>query len=53
MTIAEQLKQKGIQLGEQRGIEKVARNMLLDGMDRSTVMRMTGLTEEQLSRIKH
>ncbi|WP_416414158.1 Rpn family recombination-promoting nuclease/putative transposase [Pantoea sp. App145] len=53
MTIAEQLKQKGIQLGEQRGIEKVARNMLLDGMDRSTVMRMTGLTEEQLSQIKH
>ncbi|MBP2200311.1 putative transposase/invertase (TIGR01784 family) [Pantoea cypripedii] len=57
MTIAEQLKQKGIQLGEQRGIEKgkleVARYMLLDGMDRSTVKRMTGLTEEQLLQIKH
>ncbi|MEG3130348.1 Rpn family recombination-promoting nuclease/putative transposase [Pantoea cypripedii] len=57
MTIAEQLEQKGIekgiQLGEQRGIEKVARNMLLKGIDPSAVIDMTGLTEEQLSQIKH
>ncbi|QGY31977.1 Rpn family recombination-promoting nuclease/putative transposase [Pantoea cypripedii] len=49
MTIAEQLEQKGFEKGKL----EVARNMLLNGMDRSTVMRMTGLTEEQLSQIKH
>ncbi|MFP3334591.1 Rpn family recombination-promoting nuclease/putative transposase, partial [Pseudomonas sp. SIMBA_064] len=61
MTIAQQLEQKGIekgiQLGEQRGIEKgrnegkleVARTMLQNGIDRNTVMKMTGLSEDELS----
>ncbi|MBD8109526.1 Rpn family recombination-promoting nuclease/putative transposase, partial [Erwinia persicina] len=61
MTIAQQLEQKGIekgiekgiQLGEQRGIEKgkleVARTMLQNGIDRNTVMKMTGLTEDDLA----
>jgi predicted transposase/invertase (TIGR01784 family) len=69
MTIAQQLEQKGIekgieqgiQLGEQRGIEKgrnegkleVARTMLQNGIDRSTVMKMTGLTEHDLAQIRH
>jgi predicted transposase/invertase (TIGR01784 family) len=69
MTIAQQLEQKGIekgieqgiQLGEQRGIEKgrnegkleVARTMLQNGIDRSTVMKMTGLTEDDLTQIRH
>ncbi|HCZ9102325.1 TPA: Rpn family recombination-promoting nuclease/putative transposase, partial [Klebsiella michiganensis] len=53
--------EKGIQLGEQRGIEKgrnegkleVARTMLRSGIDRSTVMKMTGLTEDDLAQIRH
>ncbi|MBD8212674.1 Rpn family recombination-promoting nuclease/putative transposase, partial [Erwinia persicina] len=65
MTIAQQLEQKGIekgraeglQLGEQRGIEKgereatlkIARTMLQNGIDRNTVMKMTGLTEDDLA----
>ncbi len=65
MTIAQQLEQKGIekgraeglQLGEQRGIEKgkleVARTMLQNGIDRNTVMKMTGLTEDDLGQIRH
>lgn len=69
MTIAQQLEQKGIekgiekgiQLGEQRGIEKgrnegkleVARTMLQNGIDRNTVMKMTGLSEDELSQICH
>ncbi|MGK7441896.1 Rpn family recombination-promoting nuclease/putative transposase, partial [Salmonella enterica] len=65
MTIAQQLEQKGIekgiqqgiQLGEQRGIEKgkleVARTMLQNGIDRNTVMTMTGLTEDDLAQIRH
>ncbi len=54
-------RQEGIQLGEQRGIEKgklearldVARTMLDNGLDRSTVMKMTGLSEEDLSQLRH
>lgn len=69
MTIAQQLEQigiekglqQGLQLGEQRGIEKgrnegkleVARTMLQNGIDRSTVMKMTGLTEDDLAQIRH
>ncbi|MGU7133075.1 Rpn family recombination-promoting nuclease/putative transposase, partial [Salmonella enterica subsp. enterica serovar Glostrup] len=69
MTIAQQLEQKGIekgraeglQLGEQRGIEKgereatlkIARTMLQNGIDRSTVMKMTGLSEDDLAQIRH
>lgn len=65
MTIAQQLEQigleKGLQLGEQRGIEKgereatlkIARTMLQNGIDRSTVMKMTGLTEDDLAQIRH
>ncbi|MGU6849077.1 ISNCY family transposase, partial [Salmonella enterica subsp. enterica serovar Sandiego] len=49
--------QQGIQLGEQRGIEKgkleVARTMLQNGIDRSTVMKMTGLSEDDLAQIRH
>lgn len=49
MTIAQQLEQKGIekgiQLGEQRGIEKGEREaMLTNGIDRDSVIKMTGLT---------
>jgi predicted transposase/invertase (TIGR01784 family) len=61
MTIAQQLEQKGIEkgilLGEQRGIEKgkleVARTMLQNGLDRNTVMKMTGLSEDDLAQIRH
>jgi len=65
MTIAQQLEEKGIekgiQLGEQRGIEKgrnegkleVARTMLENGIDRNTVMKMTGLSEDDLAQIPH
>ncbi|MGX5057135.1 Rpn family recombination-promoting nuclease/putative transposase [Enterobacter asburiae] len=57
--------EKGIQLGEQRGMEKgrhegklegkleVARTMLQNGLDRNTVMKMTGLTEDDLAQIRH
>lgn len=56
---------EGLQLGEQRGIEKgrsegerqatlkIARTMLQNGIDRSTVMKMTGLTEDELAQIRH
>ena len=54
-------RQEGIQLGEQRGIEKgereatlkIARTMLQNGLDQNIVMQMTGLTEEELAQIHH
>lgn len=63
MTIVQKLEQKGldkgIQLGEQLGIEKgereatqkIVRTMLQSGIDRNTVMAMTGLTKEDLTDI--
>lgn len=65
MTIAQQLEQKGIekgiQLGRQEGHSegerdatlKIARTMLQNGLDRNTVMKMTGLTEDELAQIRH
>lgn len=53
--------EQGIQLGEQRGIEKgereatlkIARTMLQNGIDRNIVMKVTGLTEDDLAQIRH
>ncbi|EIP0100176.1 ISNCY family transposase, partial [Salmonella enterica subsp. enterica serovar Wangata] len=54
-----------LQLGEQRGVEKgrsegereatlkIARTMLRNGIERNTVMKMTGLTEDDLAQIRH
>lgn len=61
MTIAQQLEQKGIekgiQLGRQAGRNEgkleVARTMLQNGLDRNTVMKLTGLTEADLAQIRH
>lgn len=69
MTIAQQLEQKarmegklegrmeGIQIGEEKGRMKgkleVAQQLLTNGMDRNTVMKMTGLTAEDLDQIRH
>jgi len=69
MTIAKQLEKlgidKGIQLGVEMGIKEgikegfkegkmeVARTMLQNGIDRQTVLTMTGLSESELSQIHH
>jgi len=65
MTIAQQLEQKGIeqgiQLGEKRGFAKglnqarieLARSMLQNGIDRSTVIKITGLSEAEMAHICH
>ncbi|HHJ4624315.1 TPA: Rpn family recombination-promoting nuclease/putative transposase, partial [Raoultella ornithinolytica] len=65
MTIAQQLEQKGIEKGIEKGIQlgrqegrnegklEVARTMLENGIDRNTVMKMTGLTEDDLAQIRH
>ena len=57
--------EQGIQLGEQRGLEKgrsegeraaalkIAHTMLKSGLDRSTVITMTGLSDEDLTQLSH
>ncbi|EIW0616305.1 Rpn family recombination-promoting nuclease/putative transposase, partial [Escherichia coli] len=34
-------------------VPKIARTMLQNGIDRNTVMKMTGLTEDDLAQIRH
>ncbi|WP_194761627.1 Rpn family recombination-promoting nuclease/putative transposase [Pantoea ananatis] len=69
MTIAQQLEQKGMEKGMEKGIRlgreegrsegereatlKIARTMLQSGLDRETVMKMTGLSEDELALIRH
>ncbi|MDU4094651.1 MAG: Rpn family recombination-promoting nuclease/putative transposase [Pantoea sp.] len=59
MTIAQQLEQKGVEKGMEKGMEKgrkeealkIARSMLQNGIDRSTVIKITGVTEGELAQI--
>lgn len=69
MTIAQQLEQKGIEKGIEQGIQlgrqegrsegereatlKIARTMLQNGLDHNTVKKMTGLTDDDLAKIRH
>ncbi|CAK6501242.1 hypothetical protein PANPB_00113 (plasmid) [Pantoea sp. Nvir] len=65
MTLAQQLEQTGLkkgleqglaqgrQLGEREASLKIARNLLDNGMDLSSVMQVTGLSEEDLQHIHH
>ncbi|MFT4466233.1 MAG: ISNCY family transposase, partial [Sodalis sp. (in: enterobacteria)] len=52
MTIAEALKQEGIQLGRQEGKLEVACQMLDGGMAPATVKRFTGLTDSDILKLK-
>ena len=49
MTLAQQLEQKG----KREASLEIARNLLENGMDRTSVMKVTGLTEEDLKQIRH
>ncbi|PAV02352.1 ISNCY family transposase [Arsenophonus sp. ENCA] len=55
MTIAQQIEemgiQKGIQKGEKQASMKIARQMLESGMDRQSVMKFTGLTDNEMSNL--
>ena len=57
MTIAQKLEQKGEARGEANGLKKgkleVAHSMLANGYDRTEVMKLTGLREEELAQICH
>jgi predicted transposase YdaD len=52
----EEIRQEGIQIGEQRGkqegIQEVARNLLATGMDMAQIAAATGLTIEQIRQLQ-
>ena len=55
MTIAERLRldglQEGLQQGKQEAALRIAQTMLEQGIDRTMVLLVTGLTEEELATI--
>ena len=51
MTIAQQLEQKGMEKGGRETALKIARTMLQKGIDRDSVMEMTGLTENDMAQL--
>jgi len=61
MTLAQQLEQIGLkkgleqgrQLGEREASLNIARNLLKNGMDVPSVIKMTGLSEDDLQQIHH
>ncbi|WP_311790277.1 Rpn family recombination-promoting nuclease/putative transposase, partial [Pantoea sp. UBA5923] len=53
MTIAEQLEQRGMEKGKREASLEIARNMLKSGLDNAFVMKMTGLTEQELKQLQH
>ncbi|MFS2222574.1 Rpn family recombination-promoting nuclease/putative transposase [Pantoea sp. B65] len=56
MTAAEKLEQKGLEKGRKEGIKEgimeVARKMLSEGLDSRNIMKMTGLTEDELRQLR-
>jgi predicted transposase/invertase (TIGR01784 family) len=44
--------EKGLAEGIEKGIEKVAKNMLAEGDSIEKIMRLTGLTREQIEKLK-
>lgn len=52
VTIAEQLEQRGMEKGKREACLEMARKMLKNNLDRVLVMKITGLTEEDLQRIQ-
>ncbi|MCU5774087.1 Rpn family recombination-promoting nuclease/putative transposase [Erwiniaceae bacterium BAC15a-03b] len=53
MTAAEKLRQEGRQEERLQTKLEIARKMLSEGLDTGKIMKMTGLTEEELNRIRH
>lgn len=61
MTIAQQIEQTGIWKGREQGKSegereatlKIARKMLKNGLDLTSVMKMTDLTADELEQTRH
>jgi len=53
MTIAERLQEEGRQEGRRAEALRIARTMLADGLEREVVIRITGLTAQDLAELTH
>lgn len=53
MTIAQKLRQEGRQEGRQEVRLEMLRTMLASGMDQRKILKMFGLTEEELKQLRH
>ncbi|MDI6636419.1 Rpn family recombination-promoting nuclease/putative transposase [Pantoea dispersa] len=53
MTIAQQLEQKGREKGRMEGKMEVARNLLAKGIPLESVRELTGLSDDELKKIRH
>lgn len=51
MTIAEYLEQRGREKGKHEARLAMAKKMLKNGLDRALVMKITGLSEQQLKQL--
>jgi predicted transposase/invertase (TIGR01784 family) len=51
-TVAQQLRDEGMQQGMQQGMQAIAKNMILAGWDTLTIHKMTQLHEEDINRLK-
>ncbi|MGF1577016.1 MAG: hypothetical protein ACFCU9_13990 [Cyanophyceae cyanobacterium] len=49
----EEIKQEGILLGKQEGIQQTARNLLAMGLDPQQIATATGLTLEQIRQLQN
>ena len=52
MTMADKLREEGIRIGEKKGIIKVAQNAIIEGISVDGIMRITGLTEKEIDKIR-
>jgi predicted transposase/invertase (TIGR01784 family) len=53
MTIAQQLEQKGKKIAERDTRLEIARNMLKNGFDWASIMKMTGLIEQDRQHVMY
>lgn len=53
MTIAQQLEQKGLDKGRIEGKMEVARKLLENGIPLESVRELTGLSDDDLAKIRH
>ncbi|WGL93763.1 Rpn family recombination-promoting nuclease/putative transposase [Arsenophonus nasoniae] len=52
MTIAQQIEKIGVQKGEKQATLKLAKQFLVNGVDRNTVKLSTGLSEKELDKLE-
>ena len=53
VTHFEYAKQKGIEEGMEKGMQAVALNMLKSGFDTSIIAKMTGLSVDEIKKLKN